>query len=97
MNNTLGVFVGQSKTKLVLGRQKFRVYNTYAPSTEHPRFVAWEHQHRPKELTELGQLYHDFCKKAYDLILTSYCPDIPHQIILPNFHYEIIPDKFPIE
>lgn len=94
------IFVGQSRTRLVQGRSKWKVENTHAPCTENPRYTSWSQENHPRDFTELEKMYNEFCKKAYDYLAchsTNNGINHPYRIIFPHFYYEIIPQEFPIE
>lgn len=96
----LGVFIGQSETKLVRGRRKYRIDNTYPPVSSDPEGMMWVQEQWPKEFSELEKMYHEFCEKAY-MYITCH-PDHNgsnhvHRILFPDFYYEVIPERFNIE
>lgn len=97
---SVGVFVKQTRTVLVHGRIYYKIINRYGPTTKDPIGHAWGEENYPKDLTTLEALYKEFCKKAYSHIACHGSlngSNMPSQIIFPDFQYEIIPTKLPIE
>jgi hypothetical protein len=94
-------FIGQTRTRLVRARSKWKVNNTWANSCEDPQYQLWIEEREPdRVLTPLEQMYRDFCKSAHNYLVMH--PSLqgeyhPHRIIFPDFYYEIIPAKFPVE
>src|SRR5688572_29731319 len=99
IKNSLGIFVGQSRTRLVLGRMRFRIRNKYAPSCEHAQAEAWaQEQFGPEELSKLEELYKEFCEKAHKFVTmhpSMNGPNLPHKVVFPDLYYEIVPNKLP--
>lgn len=95
------IFCGQTFTRLVQGRSKWKIINRYCPSTEESLFCKWEEDHESdRELSELEVMYKEFCKKAHNYLIhhnTNQGEKMAHKIVFPDFYYEIIPNKFPIK
>lgn len=100
LKQDLGLFVGETETKLIRGRRKYKVRNKYGPSHEIPGQIEWEQGNYPERMSVLEQMYKDFCQKAHHY-LTSHKElngdKRPERIIFPDFHYETIPERFTIE
>jgi|SRR5687768_17344332 len=93
------IFVGQSFTRLVRGRTKYKVPHQHVPTAENPDGTHWNKEYSDREPTELEKMYEEFCEKAYKYLITH--PTMqganhPHRIIFPDFTYEVIDRKFPV-
>lgn len=106
MNKTnLGIFIGQSRTRIVLGKAKYKVRNKHIPTdTATPADLKCAarilRSEEGEEITGLEKLYYDFCEKAYNMITSDPSMQGEHHpvgINFPDFYYEIIPNKMIIE
>lgn len=103
--NDLGIFIGQSRTKVVLGKTKYKVRNKHIPTCDAPEHVKCgmilqDRDGDTPELSEFEKLYKEFCEKAYKHILLH--PSVqgenhPVGVLFPDFNYEIVPQRLPIE
>lgn len=94
-------FVGESFPKLVRGRQRWKVKNwDIGTCGRNPLEEKAYQEAFPPELTELEQMYKEFCEKAGRYISTHRYysgGNYFKQIIFPDFYYDIIPKDFIVE
>ena len=94
------IFLGETQTRLVQGRRTFKVPMLYKYTSEHPEFADYMESTRTQDNTELENMYKEFCKKAFEYLLmheSNRGDKMANRFIFPDFIYEVIPKKFPVE
>jgi hypothetical protein len=97
---SLGIFIGQSKTKIVRGRRKYMIKNRFAATCPDPESVIFCQETWPEEFTDLQKMYYDFCEKAYKYMMEHRDNQggfMPCRTLFPDFYYEVIPERLTIE
>src|SRR5690242_8840381 len=98
MNKLEATFIGQTKSHVVRGKLHYKIRNTFSPSLEVPCSQDFFDSFCGGfERTQLEQLYFEFCKKAYNMMITKFGGEQhARQITFPDFTFDVITNDIDI-